>query len=142
MSEALHGPSLVLLDDSGMYPKNTGIGSIICSPSNDFIHFHRSTPPQPNFSDGILLKLKLSEGIARQTDANQLSFFLELALLEEANGVPSLDFETTKAAHLDKLVAELTECGEMPFALAPRFVHEVVTAEKLERMWRARFKVD
>ncbi len=75
-------------------------------------------------------------------DAAGLSFFLELALLEEAGGAPTVDFDTVKAARLDKLVADLTECGERPFTLPLRFVHDVVTAERLEEMWRARFKVD
>ena len=72
----------------------------------------------------------------------RLSFFLELAILEETEGRPTLDFETIKTARLDKLVADLTECGEMPFHLAPRFVHDVVTAGRLEKTWRARFRFD
>lgn len=71
-----------------------------------------------------------------------MSFFMELAVLEETDGVPTLDFQTIKLARLDKLVADLTQCGEMPFTLAPRFVHDTVTAEKLERMWRERLKYD
>jgi hypothetical protein len=72
----------------------------------------------------------------------RLSFFLELAILEETEGRPTLDFETIKLARLDKLVADLTECGEMPFHLAPRFVHDVVTAKRLEKAWRTRFRLD
>jgi hypothetical protein len=45
-------------------------------------------------------------------------------------------------ARLDKLVADLTECGEMPFHLPPRFVHDVVTAGRLEKAWRARYRFD
>jgi hypothetical protein len=71
-----------------------------------------------------------------------MSFFMELALLEEANGIPTLDFETIKLARLDKLLADLIQCGEMPFTLAPRFIHDAVAAERLERMWRARLKFD
>jgi hypothetical protein len=71
-----------------------------------------------------------------------MSFFMELALLEETNGMPTLDFETIKLARLDKLVADLIQCGEMPFTLAPRFIHDAVTAVTLERLWRARLKFD
>lgn len=88
----------------------------------------------------------MRESLAKQghfgPDADVMSFFMELALLEEANGVPTLDFETIKLARLDKLVADLIQCGEMPFSLAPRFIHDAVTAKRLERMWRARLNFD
>jgi hypothetical protein len=72
----------------------------------------------------------------------RLSFSLELAILEETEGRPTLDFETIKVTRLDKLVADPTECGEMPFHLAPRFVHDVVAAKRLEKAWRAWFRLD
>ncbi|KAL2164697.1 hypothetical protein VTH06DRAFT_3914 [Thermothelomyces fergusii] len=111
-------------------------------------HHHRASPPRANFGPAALLELSDSvrESLARHgnfgPEADQLSFFLELALVEEVMGTPSLDFETVRVARLDKLVADLTVCGEGPFSLAPRFVHDVVTAGKLERKWRARFRAD
>ncbi|KAL2201472.1 hypothetical protein P885DRAFT_65715 [Corynascus similis CBS 632.67] len=116
--------------------------------SSHLTHHHRAIPPQANFGSAALLELSDSvrESLAKNgtfgPDADQLSFFLELALGEEVKGAPSLDFDTIRVARLDKLVAELTVCGEMPFTLAPRFVHDMVAAGKLERKWRARFRVD
>ncbi|KAK4143614.1 uncharacterized protein C8A04DRAFT_28605 [Dichotomopilus funicola] len=135
-----------------------------------FRHHHRSTPPTAS-SPGPAALLALSDSVRASLakhanfgpQANALSFFLQLALLEEttttsplgtstplgtrtplgtAGVAPSLDFETIKYARLDKLVAELTVCGEMPFTLAPRFVHDVVTAARLEQLWRGRFGVE
>ncbi|AEO57526.1 hypothetical protein MYCTH_2303774 [Thermothelomyces thermophilus ATCC 42464] len=116
--------------------------------TNHLTHHHRASPPQANFGPPALLELSDSarESLAKHGDfgpeADQLSFFLELALVEEVKGTPSLDFETVRISRLDKLVADLTVCGEGPFNLAPRFVHDVVAAGKLERKWRARFRVD
>ena len=113
-----------------------------------FTHAHRTTPPQANLGAAALLELSDSvrESLAKHgnfgPDADRLSLFLELAVFEEAGGASTIDFETIKVARLDKLVAELTEGGERPFNLPPRFVHDFVTAEKLEGMWRARFHVD
>ncbi|KAL2181854.1 uncharacterized protein P884DRAFT_235038 [Thermothelomyces heterothallicus CBS 202.75] len=119
-----------------------------CRATNHLTHHHRASPPQANFGPPALLELSDSarESLAKHGDfgpeADQLSFFLELALVEEVKGTPSLDFETVRIARLDKLVADLTVCGEEPFNLGPRFVHDVVAAGKLERKWRARFRVD
>ncbi|EAQ89077.1 hypothetical protein CHGG_05696 [Chaetomium globosum CBS 148.51] len=116
--------------------------------ANHLAHRHRAVPPQANFGAEALLELSDSvrESLAKQghfgPNADVMSFFMELAVLEETDGVPTLDFQTIKLARLDKLVADLTQCGEMPFTLAPRFVHDTVTAEKLERMWRERLKYD
>lgn len=115
--------------------------------STIFRHHHRSTPPSAS-SAGPATLLALSDSVRASLakhanfgpQANALSFFLQLALLEEeGKQTPTLDFETIKYARLDKLVAELTVCGEMPFTLAPRFVHDVVTAARLEQLWRGRF---
>ncbi|KAH6627745.1 hypothetical protein F5144DRAFT_493953 [Chaetomium tenue] len=123
----------------------------VMSPSyfpNRLAHHHRAVPPQANFGVEVLLELSDSvrESLAKQghfgPNADVMSFFMELAVLEETDGVPTLDFQTIKLARLDKLVADLTQCGEMPFTLAPRFIHDTVTAEKLERMWRKRLKYD
>jgi hypothetical protein len=117
-------------------------------PSNYIADSHARAPPQANLGVDALLELSNSvrESLAKHgdfgPDADRMSFFLELALLEEEEGHPTLDFETIKAAHLDKLVAALTECGEMAGSLLDRSVHDVVTAETLEHLWHARFKLD
>jgi hypothetical protein len=117
-------------------------------PWNHIADSHARAPPQANVGIDALLELSNSvrESLAKHGDfgpeADRLSFFLELALLEEEEGHPTLDFETVKAAHLDKLVAALTECGEMAGSLPDRSVHDVVTAEKLEHLWQTRFKLD
>jgi hypothetical protein len=116
--------------------------------SNQSSYHHTATRPQANLGADALLELSNSvrESLAKHgdfgPDADRLSFFLELALIEEEEGHPTLDFETIKAAHLDKLVAALTECGEMAGSLLDRSVHDVVTAEKLEHLWQTRFKLD
>ncbi|KAK4156032.1 hypothetical protein C8A00DRAFT_31082 [Chaetomidium leptoderma] len=163
--------SLVHRDNSQgkWYPKDVRIGSVsdiqlptmswadqnastagtsTYHPAKHFIHYHRTTSLQANLGGAALLELSDSvrESLAKHgicgLDADRLSLFLQLAVFEEAGGAPTLDFETIKAARLDKLVADLTTCGEMASSLPSRFVHDVVSAEKLERMWRARFKVD
>ncbi|KAH6850374.1 hypothetical protein B0I37DRAFT_413771 [Chaetomium sp. MPI-CAGE-AT-0009] len=130
-------------------PTSGPVGTLLPSRfSNLLAHNHRAAPPQANFGAEALLELSDSvrESLAKHghfgPDADVMSFFMKLAVLEETNGVQTLDFETIKLARLDKLVTDLTQCGEMPFTLAPRFIHDTVTAEKLERMWRARLKSD
>lgn len=73
-------------------------------------------------------------------DSDRLSAVLEFALSEKTPGSTSIDFRTLKQARLDKLVADLTKCRMRVTSLSPRARRDVATAEKLERMWRTRFK--
>jgi hypothetical protein len=120
--------------------------STVASPTASHLPHSHTTNPQANLGAATLLALSDSvrKSLARHGNfgpcPGRLSFFLELAILEETEGRQTLDFETIKVARLDKLVADLTECGEMSFHLAPRFVHDVVTAKKLEKAWRVRFR--
>ncbi|KAK4106857.1 hypothetical protein N658DRAFT_32878 [Parathielavia hyrcaniae] len=144
-------PSLPLLEEPGrVHPHPLPFGSVstIRHISHHFPHSRASAPPHANPGASTLLELSNSvrESLAKQDDfgprADCMSFFLELALQEEQRGVPTLDFETVKIARLDKLVAALIECGESSDHLLPRYVHAVVAAEKLDRLWRTRFKLD
>ncbi|KAK4123621.1 hypothetical protein N657DRAFT_417763 [Parathielavia appendiculata] len=154
-------PSLPLLEvPRRPHPKHTHLRSIsesqlytqpwedVRHTSHHFAHARTRAPPHANFGVDALLELSNSvrESLARQGGfgprADCMSFFLELALLEEREGVPTINFETIKVARLDKLVATLIECGQISDSLLPRYVHDVVTAEKLDHLWRTRFKLD
>lgn len=101
--------------------------------------------PWPQANVGTKRLLELSDSVrsslvkystaAEGSDADQLSLFLQLALDEEVEDVPTIDFETVKAARLDKLVAILTESGELASSstLSGRLVHDFATAAQLER---------
>ncbi|KAL2136335.1 hypothetical protein VTI74DRAFT_4369 [Chaetomium olivicolor] len=97
--------------------------------------------PWPQANTGTKRLMELSDSVRASLakhgtfgpHADQLSMFLELAMIEEAERAPTVDFETIKAARLDKLVADLTESGELASSLSGRLVHDAVTAAKLER---------
>ncbi|KAK3322456.1 hypothetical protein B0H66DRAFT_601906 [Apodospora peruviana] len=74
--------------------------------------------------------------------SDSLLLFLERALAEEALPNPSIDFDTIKLAHLDKLVAEMNDCAKrgMMTANSARALGYAAQAAKLQRMWRARYR--
>lgn len=65
---------------------------------------------------------------------------LEKALKEELRHNPTLDFETLQYARLDKLLADILDPAYRPSPLPLRFRTDMVVAESLQKIWRARFR--
>lgn len=66
--------------------------------------------------------------------------FLERAIQEEAAGIPKINFETLKQAHLDKLIADMIEIGKRETASA-RALEYATKAEHIQQIWRTRYQM-
>jgi len=110
---------------------------------------HASSAMEAAFSPKKLLELSddVRESIIDQGRLasspqlmQQLVLFIETALSEENRGVPSIDFDTIKTAHLDRLLVEIIDHANNVGLQSAKTFSYVTTAKALQRAWRKRFK--
>ncbi|KAI5465652.1 PUA-like domain-containing protein [Mariannaea sp. PMI_226] len=66
--------------------------------------------------------------------------FLSAVLKDEICGVPRIDFSTIQKARLDKLLSDIINPRNRPSPTPTRFRDDVIMVEKLQRLWRTRFR--
>lgn len=59
---------------------------------------------------------------------------------DESGAMPVLDFATIQNARLDKLLSDILALGHQQTSLHPRPRIDTLTAERLQRLWMARFR--
>jgi hypothetical protein len=112
---------------------------------------HESSTMEAAFSPDKLLELSdaVRESIALQGRLasstqlmQQLVLFLETNLSEENRGVPSIEYNAIKAAHLDRLLKDIDEQATRNGIQSAKTSSYVNTARTLQRAWQTRFGGD
>ncbi|KAF7542567.1 hypothetical protein G7Z17_g11461 [Cylindrodendrum hubeiense] len=112
--------------------------------STESFHDH-GLPSGDGLDEGLLLDLcdsvRSSLGDRRRLGPRweEAMGFLAAVLKDETNGIPMIEFATIQAARLDKLLTEIVAPGNRPMPTPTRFRDDVTVAERLQRLWRARF---
>ena len=75
------------------------------------------------------------------TRLRPFQFFAETALSEEARGVPTIDLDLVKEAHLDSMVGDIIDCGKR-HSQDPSKLAYIALSRDVQKAWRSRFKMD
>jgi hypothetical protein len=83
----------------------------------------------------------IAEGRRYGPEYDRLSVFLKTVYADEVLRVTTVELDTIEAAHLDKLLAEMTGLVNNPTVLGhARLGTDIYIATKLQRLWRTQFK--
>jgi len=95
-----------------------------------------------NMSDDIRKTIADQGGLPDDpTLLQRFELFAETALSEEARGVPAIQLDLVKEAHLDSMVCDIIDCGKRHFQEQSKLAH-VALARDLQKVWRTRFKMN
>ncbi|KAK4455890.1 PUA-like domain-containing protein [Podospora aff. communis PSN243] len=94
-------------------------------------------------SDAVRESIKYEGRFASSKELMQdLSLFLQTTLSEEERGVPSIEYDTIKTAHLDYLLKDIVSHTAETGPQSARALEYAKTASDLLRRWQVRFGTD
>ncbi|KAK1245059.1 hypothetical protein MKX08_004688 [Trichoderma sp. CBMAI-0020] len=96
---------------------------------------------EPKFlelSDDI--RTHLLEGASLGDSAEIIKRTVRELVRDESGAIPVLDFATIQNARLDKLLSDMLTLGHQQALLSPRSRIDTLMAERLQRLWMARFR--
>lgn len=82
----------------------------------------------------------LLEGSMTEAVAEKVTRFLRAAVKDESLGIATIELSTITNTRLDKLVADLQSPENFIGTNLPHFWRDYAAAERLQRLWRARFR--
>lgn len=97
-----------------------------------------SEPKLLELSDDI--RAHLLEGVSLGDSAEIVKRTLRELVRDESGAMPALDFVTIQNARLDKLLSDMLTLGHQQASLHPRSRVDTLMAERLQRLWMARFR--
>ncbi|PON28036.1 hypothetical protein TGAM01_v203173 [Trichoderma gamsii] len=95
-------------------------------------------PKLLELSDDI--RAHLLEGASLGDSAEIIKRTLRELVIDESGAIPVLDFATIQNARLDKLLSDMLTLGHQQALLPPRSRVDTFMAERLQRLWIARFR--
>lgn len=95
-------------------------------------------PKLLELSDDI--RAHLLEGASLGDSAEIIKRILRELVRDESGALPVLDFITIQNARLDKLLSDMLTLGHQQALLSPRPRVDTLMAERLQRLWMARFR--
>lgn len=95
-------------------------------------------PKLLELSDDI--RAHLLEGASLGDSAEIIKRTLRELVRDESGAIPVLDFATIQNARLDKLLSDMLTLGHQQALLPPRSRVDTFMAERLQRLWIARFR--
>jgi hypothetical protein len=94
-------------------------------------------------SDAVRESIKFEGRFATSKELMQeLALFLQTTLSEEERGVPSIEYDTIKTAHLDHLLKDIVNHAAKTGPHSARALEHARTASDLLRRWQVRFGAD